>query len=113
MERKIPKYEKMYKNSPKIDTDESGKKYIKKGPSEAEEKSARTSDGTEGVKMDEHGPMYERHMKETSDMHDRHLDERKDMVKRHMKEMKKATPDGEEMIEKVEGNKKEKSGEKE
>lgn len=102
MDKKIPRHEKMYKDSPKLATDESGKKYIKKGPTEAEKKTARTEDGTEG--MAEQGPMYERHMKETSDMHDRHLAERKDMVKRQMKEMKKAMPEdqtGEGKIDKV------------
>lgn len=113
MEKKTPKHEKFYKNSPKLESDENGKKYIKKGgPSEAEKETARTSDGTQGTPVTEQGPMYERHMEEVSDMHDRHLTERKDMVKRHMKEMKKSMPEeseegakGKKMISKVEKNK--------
>lgn len=111
MEKRIPKHEKMYANSPTLETDENGKKYIKKGPSEAEKETARTSDGTQGTPITEQGSMYERHMEEVSDMHDRHLTERKDMVKRHMKEMKKSMPEesegstGKEMVKKVEKNK--------
>jgi len=104
-DKKIPRHEKMYKDSPTLASDEDGKKYIKKSPTEAEKKTARVSDGTEGMAINEHGPMYERHMKEISDMSDRHLAERKDTTKRHMKEMKKAAPEnGEDMIDKVEEN---------
>ncbi len=82
------KHEKMYANSPTLETDENGKKYIKKNsPNEAEKKSAEVNDGTDGMKVH-----YERQLKELSDMSDRHLAERKDMTKRHMSEMKKSTP---------------------
>lgn len=89
---------KMYKNSPRIESDGDGKKVIKRGPSDAGKKSAETSGGINDSAADgEHGPMYERHIKEVGDMNDRHVAERKDMVKRHMKEMKNAQPmtDGE------------------
>lgn len=105
-----PKYKKMYKDSPTIASDENGKKYIKKGPTEAEKKTARTSDGTEGSAINEHEPVYERHMKELSDMSDRHMSERKDMTKRHMKEMKSMAPSeddeaGKEEIDRIKGEK--------
>lgn len=89
------KHQKMYKNSPTLETDETGKKYIKKN----------TPQETEGEK-DDMAPdsvMYNRHIGEVSDMHDRHLTERKDMVKRHMDEMKKSASSGTEETE-VEGD---------
>lgn len=93
MEKKRPKHEKMYANSPTLETDENGKKYIKKNsPNEAEKKTSEQSSGTDGMAITEHGPMYDRHMNEVSDMHDRHLAERKDMTRRHMKEMQKISP---------------------
>lgn len=102
-----PKHKKMYANSPTLETDEDGKKYIKKNsPNDAEKRSSEVNSGTDGIQKTEHGPMYERQMQELSDMNDRHLSERKDMTKRHMNEMKKATPDdegesGEEEIKKI------------
>lgn len=47
---------KMYGSSPRIVADANGKKVIKKGPTEAEKKSARVSDGTEGIAITEKGP---------------------------------------------------------
>ncbi len=103
-----PKYKKMYKDSPTLATDESGKKYIKKGPTEAEKKASEVNAGTDGIPVTEHGPMYERHIKEVSDMQDRHLAERKDITKRHMKEMQKMKPaeesTGKEEIERIKGD---------
>lgn len=102
-----PKHKKMYANSPTLETDESGKKYIKKNsPNAAEKKTSEVNSGTDGMQITEQGPMYERHMKEISDMSDRHLAERKDITKRHMSEMKKNTPSdevdtGEEQIKKI------------
>lgn len=106
-----PKHKKMYANSPTLETDSDGKKYIKKNsPNEAEKKTSEVNSGTDGMQQTEHGPMYDRHMKETSDMHDRHLEERKDMVKRQMKEMKKMAPEegesGKKEINKIEADKK-------
>lgn len=95
--------DKMYKNSPTLETDDSGKKYIKKNEPTADQKeSARVSDGTDGL-------VHERHTKELSDMYDRHMSERKDMVKRHMTEMKKLGPanpagSGEAEIQRIENN---------
>jgi len=74
--------DRMYKNSPKIVADESGKKKIQKGPTAAEKESARVSDGTAGI------PIHERHMSEVGDMYKRHQTEYGDMVKRHVKETK-------------------------
>lgn len=81
--------EKMYGKSPKIVADENGKKVVRRGMNDAEKKSARVSDGTEGIAI------HERQMKEIDDMHTRHAGEHKDMVKRHLKEFKGSVPEGE------------------
>lgn len=117
----MKKHEKMYANSPKLETDEDGKKYIKKGPTEAEKKSAEVNDGTDGMQKHEGMPMENRHAMERRDMHNRHETEhsmqkgdKKEMHGRHEKDMKEMhkkhegeSKGGEEIIKKVEETKKE------
>lgn len=122
-EKKIPKHEKMYANSPTLETDKDGKKYIKKNmPTEAEKKTSEQSAGIDGIQKHESGmPMEVRHSMERGAMHTRHETEhmmhkgdKKEMHGRHEKEMKdmhgrheKEATGGEGLIKKVESGKKE------
>lgn len=99
MEKKIPKHEKMYANSPKLEKGEDGKPYIKKNnPTEAEKKTAEVDSGTDGMPIDvrhahERRDMHSRqeteHMMtkgEKAEMHSRHLGDMKALQKKHEKE---------------------------
>lgn len=73
----MARHERMYKDSPRLDRDEDGKMGIKKGPSEDEKKSSRTSDGTQGMEI------HERHASERREMKHRHIGEHLAMHHRH------------------------------
>lgn len=95
----------MYKNSPTLESDESGKKYIKKNePTDAEKKSAQVSDGTDGIQMHE---VHAKQAKERFDLYQKHDKEFMDMYTRHQIEGGGADPGatGGEMISKIENNK--------
>lgn len=117
-------HKKLYKNSPEMKRDEESgaMKVEKKGPTEAEKDSARTNDGTEGMKINEGMPpharqaqerrdMYNRHETEhamldngggsKTDVYTRHAKEMQDMHKRHGKEADTGSGAGAEKIEKV------------
>ncbi len=95
MAEKEPKHVKMYKNSPTLETDGDGKKYIKKGPTEAEKKTSEQSSGTDGIEQHEGMPIDVRHAHERRDMHSRHetehmmtKGEKAEMHSRHQSDMK-------------------------
>lgn len=105
---KEPMSKRLYKNSPKLESDENGKKVIRKpAPSEDSKTAARTNDGTEGE------PVHESHDKAVMDLHATHMKERLALhhkhEKAHLELMQKSAKgaDGEEMINKVENNEKE------
>lgn len=111
---------KMYKDSPSMERNEEGKMDVKKKPAHKDDVKA----GTEG-EVREGIPAHARHAIERmelhhkhqhehhahdhgkhgdkKEMHERHEKEHRDMHKRHEKEMK--SPDGQEMIDKVEDDK--------
>lgn len=82
--------DKMYKGSPRLER-EDGKMKAKKGPTEAEKKSAEVNSGTAGVPQTE---VHARQAKELTDAHARHAAEIADMVKRHAKEHKGIAKEG-------------------
>lgn len=110
MAKKERMSEKMYKNSPTLETDESGKKYIKKNsPTEGEKKSARVSDGTEGIPINE---LHQKHEKEMFDLYQNHTKQLRDVYEKQRAEIgagggNPAGATGGEMINKVENDKKE------
>jgi len=71
--------DKMYKDSPKIESDGEGKKTVSKKSKEAE----RTDDGTEGMPIDE---MDVRHAKERLVLHHKHEIDHAEMEAKHVKE---------------------------
>jgi len=110
MAKKERMSEKMYKNSPTLASDENGKKYIKKNePTEAEKKSARVNDGTDGMPLHE---VHARHQNDMFQLYQKHAKEFADMHMRHQVEAGGAgganpAADGGELIKKVESDKKE------
>lgn len=76
--------DKMYANSPKIETDADGKKVVTKGDKKAE----RTDDGTEGMPIHEKAAleMSQKHEKERLDLHHKHEKEHHALTSKHMKE---------------------------
>lgn len=78
-DKPVPRHTKMYANSPKIESDDTGKKVVTKGPSEAEKKTARVSDGTEGIVKENPLEMYRAQAKERFDMHQKHEKEFMDL----------------------------------
>lgn len=87
MEKKESRHSKMYKDSPRIESDDSGKKVIKKGSNEAEKKSAEVNAGTEGVVKDDDAVMklHQKHAKERMDMHHKHEKEHLSLMHKGMK----------------------------
>lgn len=104
---KEPKYKKMYANSPTLETDSEGKKYIKKNnPTPAEKKSGQVSDGTDGLMAEQ----IRNNEKEKFSMYQKHVNEYMDMHTKHMLSMAQGVnpaATGGEMIDKVEKDKKE------
>ena len=115
------RYDKMYGNSPRLEKGEDGKPKIVK-PTKAQVDSARVSDGTAGMPLDdskgipstlrhaiERKQMVDRHETEhmvldhtgaaKDDVYKRHMKERQDMEKRHKKEFPST---GGEQISKIE-----------
>lgn len=104
-DKPMPRHKKMYAHSPTLETDENGKKYIKKNsPTPAEKKSAQVSDGTDGLMADQ----IRNNEKEKFALYQKHINEYMDMHTKHMLTMAGgANPGatGGEMIEKVEKDK--------
>ena len=103
------KADKMYANSPTLETDDAGKKYIKKNsPTKAEKKSAQVSDGTDGLQADQ---IKQKHSGEMFEMMQRHQKDYMETHTRHMLEAAKGggnpADGGEGLINKVESGKKE------
>lgn len=91
----MAKSDKMYKNSPTVKRDESGKVGIKR-PSEADGEDMGTAgdnvagdQGSMPIDAEQVEQTHDRHQTEMKDMHKRHQDETKDMHKRHAKEISK------------------------
>lgn len=85
------RHTKMYAGSPRIESDDAGKKVIKKGPSEGEKKTSEAGSGTDGV------PAHEVHIKHEKERHDLYLKQSKDfmdMHARHLSEMGPSAPAG-------------------
>ena len=80
--------DKMYKDSPKIESDGEGKKKVVKGESAEGKKAERTDDGTEGVAIHEKAAMemHQKHSKERLDLHHKHEKEHHELNAKHMKE---------------------------
>lgn len=86
-----PRHKKMYKDSPRITADESGKKVVKKGPSETEKKSAEAASGTEGVVAPASGTdgiaapaseLAHKHAKESLELYHKHIGEHLDLAQK-------------------------------
>lgn len=88
----MPKSEKLYKNSPKVEKDKDGKPGISKPKPQDKDATATggapLEGGGDGMPLDiheqEHTSMYKRHQEELSSMSDRHLKDVKEMHKRHL-----------------------------
>ena len=73
--------DKMYKDSPRIETDADGKKVMTRGKKEA----ARTDDGTEGMTLHESHAMemHHKHAKERLELHQKHEKEHHELHAKH------------------------------
>lgn len=95
--------EKMYKDSPRIEDDESGKKVIKKGPSKKEKESAEVNAGTSGMPEHEKAALElsQKHEKERLELHHKHEKEHHAVSSKHMREKQpeEKTSSGESKIE--------------
>lgn len=93
-DKKKSRSEKMYSDSPKISTDESGKKVITK----AEKKSAEVNSGTDGIPEHEKHAMElaQKHEKERLDLHHQHEKAHHELSAKHLKEHGHSEPKKEE-----------------
>lgn len=76
----IPRHQKMYRNSPTLETDENGKKYIKKNTAAKDENSGATLESVlppeiQQKQSKERNDMFVRQQQEFMEMHSRHLTE--------------------------------------
>lgn len=85
-DKKEPKHKRMYAGSPRIESDENGKKVIKKGPTEAEKKTAEVEGGTDALTREPSGAMMEathRHAKEMLELSHKHAKEYVEMAQKN------------------------------
>lgn len=93
-EKKTPRHEKMYKDSPKLERGKEGKMEITK----AEKKSSEVASGTEGVAK-EHDQavmkLHQKHAKERMDMHHKHEKEHLALMQKGMNQEMQPQEQGE------------------
>lgn len=92
----IARHKKMYAGSPRIESDESGKKVIRKGPTDAEKASAEANSGTDSIAGTETQlvELTQKHAKERLELYQRHERDYLDTTHKISKEITPAATDG-------------------